>query len=986
MVSKARISCFFAFSIALVTLFWACAAHASAASPTVTTLAISSGGQAATSVAAGSVVTLTATVSTGTTPVTVGQVKFCDAAVSYCTDIHLLGVAQLTHAGTTVFKFVPSVGSHSYKAVFVGTKNAAPSTSATGTLAVTGLSPSITTFIPSDDPSILTLTATVGGSASAPPTGAVSFLNASNGNAVLGTSTLGAGTTGLSFLDAGIQYAAFAGAAVGDFNGDGLLDIVGGAPDIIEPGVSIDAIAAAMLGDGNGNFKVAAATADLGKTTAVAPVAVGDFNGDGILDVAVGVSQTSQGLYATNIVILLGKGDGTFSVGQSVATGGDFSSFVVADFNGDGVPDLAVLNNTADLVTMFQGNGDGTFTASSAAPSPTGVYPLVMAAGDFNGDGIPDLVITSGNTAANSTLTILLGKGDGSFTAGWSTAIRGCITPGYVTGGDFNGDGKLDVVAGSGNGATILLGNGDGTFSPAAGSPITITTTGSGGQVLVMSPIAVGDFNGDGKLDILLNDQSVLLGNGDGTFAAVTSNIVEPPYYDLSSQGFTILPALGDFNGDGMTDLAYSTVVLLAATETATATVNGVVVAPGTGSQLIAASYTGDINYKASVSGTIKQTATRGTPTVNVAASANPAPFGSSVTLTATVTGSGLPPTGTVTFYNGSAQLGTGQLNSSGVASFATSALPVGSDSITASYGGDANYIVTSSAPLVVTVIAVGTTTSTVTVTSSSNSITTSQALTVAVAVSGAAGSPTPTGTVTLAGGSFTAQQPLSGGATSFTVAAGTLTSGVNTLTATYIGDGTYAGGSGTTTVTVAAVAIGVSAPSPVSPGANASATVTVTAASTYSGMIQLSCALTSFPAGAQSQPACSLNPASATLTSGGSGTSALTVTTTAAIKTSFADPSRKNVWGLGGGGAFLALLVMCGIPSRRRQWKSMPAPLCVVVALIAIGCGSSHGQSAPPAPNTSATTAGKYTFTVTGKDSANAAIATSTTVTVTVQ
>ena len=95
-------------------------------------------------------------------------------------------------------------------------------------------------------------------------------------------------------------------------------------------------------------------------------------------------------------MILLGKGDGTFSVGQTLATGGDFSSFVVADFNGDGIPDLAALNNTADLVTMFQGNGDGTFTASSAAPSPTGVYPLAMAVGDFNGDGIPDLAITSG--------------------------------------------------------------------------------------------------------------------------------------------------------------------------------------------------------------------------------------------------------------------------------------------------------------------------------------------------------------------------------------------------------------------------------------------------------------------------------------------------------------------------------------------------------------------------------------------------------------
>ena len=370
---------------------------------------------------------------------------------------------------------------------------------------------------------------------------------------------------------------------------------------------------------------------------------------------------------------------------------------------------------------------------------------------------------------------------------------------------------------------------------------------------------------------------------------------------------------------------------------------------------------------------------------MNVAASANPAPFGSSVTLTATVAGSGLLPTGTVTFYNGSAQLGTGQLNSSGVATFATSALPVGSDSITASYGGDANYIVTNSAPLVVSVIVVGATTSTIKVTPPSSSITTSQSLTVSVAVSGAAGSPVPTGTVTLAGGTFTAQQPLSSGTANFTIAAGSLNTGVTTLTASYSGDATYAAVSGTATVTVAAVGIAISAPSPVSPGTSASATVTVTAGSAYSGTIQLSCALTSFPVGAQSQPTCSLNPTSIALKSGANGTSVMTVATTAASSTaSLAQPFHKNIWGLEGGGALLALLFMCGIPSRRRRWISTLCPVLVVVfTSIAIGCGSGHSGTVSTNP---ATTTGKYTFTVTGTDSTSAAITTATTVTITVQ
>ena len=985
---KTKICCLYPFCIALVTLFCSGAAYASVASPTVTTVAISSGGQSATSVASGSVVTLTATVSSGSAAVTVGQVKFCDATVTYCTDIHLLGMAQLTTAGTAVFKYVPSPGSHSYKAVFAGTKNAASSTSATGTLAVTGQLPSTTTFITSGDPSSLTLTATVGGSAGATPTGTVSFLNVSNNNEVLGSATLSAGTTAMSFLDAGIQYAPsarFSGAAAGDFNGDGLLDIVGTTPDNLGTGYSIDASATAMLGDGNGNFKAAAA-ADLGKTTPVTPVEVGDFNGDGVLDVAVGVSPTASGLPATNIMILLGKGDGTFSVGQSLATGGDFSSFVVADFNADGIPDLAVLNNASDLVTIFQGNGDGTFTASSAAPSPTGVYPLAMVAGDFNKDGIPDLAITSGSANANGILTILLGKGDGSFTAGWSTTTG--VYPSCITVGDFNGDGNLDLAIGNGNGTvagtvTIVLGNGDGTFSQTAESPIT-TTTSPGTSVRAIS---VGDFNGDGKLDLLLDDLSVLIGNGDGTFAVVTPSVVAPSGTLMTIDGIPFFLTVGDFNGDGVTDLAGTDAVLLTAAQTSTATVNGVAVAPGTGSQLIAASYTGDSNYKASVSGAISQASAQGTTTVSVAASANPALFGTSLTLKATVAGSGLQPTGTVTFYNGSAQLGTGQLNSSGVATIATSALPLGSDSITASYGGDTNYFPSSSAPLVVTIIAVGTTPSTITVTPSATSITTSQPLTVAVAVSGAAGSPTPTGSITLAGGTFTAQQALSGGSASFTVAAGSLSTGLSTLTASYSGDATYAAGSGTTTVTVAAVAIGTSAPSPVSPGTSATATVTVTAGSAYSGTIQLSCALTSSPAGAQSQPTCNLNPSSIVVKSGGSGTSVLTVPTTAASSTAAAltRPSRKSMWGLGEGGTLLALVLVCGIPFRRRRWTSMQALLLLaVVSSLAIGCSTSHNTGT--VSTNPATTAGKYTFTVTGTDSANAVITASTTVTVTVQ
>lgn len=210
----------------------------------------------------------------------------------------------------------------------------------------------------------------------------------------------------------------------------------------------------------------------------------------------------------------------------------------------------------------------------------------------------------------------------------------------------------------------------------------------------------------------------------------------------------------------------------------------------------------------------------------------------------------------------------------------------------------------------------------------------------------------------------------------------------MNTLTATYSGDGTYAAESGTITVTVAAVGLAISAPSPVSPGTSASATVTVTAGSTYSGTIQLICALTSSPAGAQSLPTCSLNPTSLALKSAGSGTSVITVATNAESSTaSLVEPAHRDLWSLGEGGALLALVFMFGIPSHRRRWVSTLLPvLVVVVASIAIGCGSGQGKNSGTVPTIPATTAGNYKFTVTGTDSANAAITASTTVTVTVQ
>ena len=124
---------------------------------TTTTLTLTSGGTAVTTLTRGSVITLTATVTAGTAPVTPGQVDFCDASVSYCTDIHLFGTAQLTSAGTATLKLLPGNGTHVYKAVFRGTTTYSGSSSTSASLTVSGTNPSVTQF------SGTNLTATVSG-------------------------------------------------------------------------------------------------------------------------------------------------------------------------------------------------------------------------------------------------------------------------------------------------------------------------------------------------------------------------------------------------------------------------------------------------------------------------------------------------------------------------------------------------------------------------------------------------------------------------------------------------------------------------------------------------------------------------------------------------------------------------------------------------------------------------------------------------------
>jgi hypothetical protein len=266
-------------------------------------------------------------------------------------------------------------------------------------------------------------------------------------------------------------------------------------------------------------------------------VAVGDFNGDGVSDLAVANSGSGT------VSVLLGKGDGTFQAAQDYAVGSNPVSVVVGDFNGDGHLDLAVANFYDGTVSVLLGNGNGTFQPAQSYGTGDGGYPTSVAVGDFDGDGHLDLALAN-DYPGSDRVDVLLGNGNGTFQAARSYGVGYALS---VAVGDFNGDGHPDLAVAINRQDTVsmLLGKGDGTFQAAR----------SYGVGVYPQSVAVGDFDGDGHLDLVVANTlsgtvSVLLGNGDGTF------------HDAQNYATGIYPtsvAVGDFNGDGFPDLAVVT-------------------------------------------------------------------------------------------------------------------------------------------------------------------------------------------------------------------------------------------------------------------------------------------------------------------------------------------------------------------------------------------------------------------------------------------
>jgi hypothetical protein len=323
-------------------------------------------------------------------------------------------------------------------------------------------------------------------------------------------------------------------------------------------------------------------------------LAMADVNGDGKPDLIVANYCASNdtgtnycglgGSIPGSVGVLLGNGDGTFRAAVSYDSGGYGAySVAVADVNGDGKPDLLVVNYCSSnscvegyffspgSVGVLLGNGDGTFQPAVTYGSG-GYNAASVAVADVNDDGKPDLIVanvcSSTNGAGNCEISggvngdvgVLLGNGDGTFQPALTYGSGGeDYASAFVAAADVNGDGKADLIVANqcasssncSNGTIgILLGNGDGTFQPAL-------TYGSGGQDPLS--LAVGDVNRDGKPDLLVANvcgsncqipngtTSVLLGNGDGTFQ-VAVNYESGGYFAESV-------AVGDVNGDGVLDM-----------------------------------------------------------------------------------------------------------------------------------------------------------------------------------------------------------------------------------------------------------------------------------------------------------------------------------------------------------------------------------------------------------------------------------------------
>jgi len=621
-----------------------------AASATTTTLAATVEGKSATTATVGSTLLLTATVESGSSAVKLGLVDFCNAAASHCTGVNRIGTATVSSSGTARIALAPDSGAHSYKAIYRANKSDASSSSATLAVTITGSAKATVTSIAAtghgysdaDIPSTYSFASTVSSATTTAPTGDVEFQDLST-EATLDRVTLSAQK-------------------------------------------SVTASAPTML----------ISQSITGFTCAVAEASA-DINADGIRDLVV-IDRCTNG-----INVYLGNSDGNYSLTHTYTTQGySPRSLAIADFNGDGNPDLAIYNSVSGLkdaypsINIYTGAGDGSFTYSSSFDLKDTNRPLALFAADFENTGHMDLAAVS-----LGGVSLCTGAGDGTFSVASLTYIGGTVVAAAL--GDFQADGYPDLAfITQSSGLFVYFGTASSSFHTTRSFAVPAT-------FLSSATLLTGDLNSDGRDDLVLlnsasGELSTYLAGTTGIFtrkqllatnslpaAAILSpwsggsspdlisananngnllfyhGLGDGSFSLASTTNFTSQPSqlvVGGALGSGQLvyaeiDAADQLEILNLATSVATANTSTTspLTLSGAGSHQIAAVYSGDANHNTSTSASLYLSAQSPAPTISLPSGSYASAI--SVTLKSTnsaaaiyYTTDGRAPTSSATLYS----------------------------------------------------------------------------------------------------------------------------------------------------------------------------------------------------------------------------------------------------------------------------------------------------------------------------------------------